>query len=158
MSSKEGSLPTATDGHTTFEFDGIFRDVNNPDTRKRLYAAQKLITDGKWEESKAQFRELINDTSDKHDKRNLQLILREIEMYQERHISSDVAPSEGIDWDAISQRTPKIYFEKWDDLPQSVFLLKSWQQHNGMLRALVGRRIGLPARFANCTVAILEPA
>lgn len=141
MSGKEGSLPTATDGHSTFEFDGVFRDVNNPETRKRLYAAQKLISDGKWEESKSALQNLIRDTADKHDNRNLQLILKEIEMYQTRHIGDDVPSSSGIDWEAVSQRTPKIYFEKWDELPQSVFLLKSWQQHNGMLRSLVGRRI-----------------
>ncbi|CAC5370772.1 unnamed protein product [Mytilus coruscus] len=124
---RSGSLPTATDGHDTFNFDGVFRDVNNKQTRERLYAAQKLVSEGK--------------VTDKHDNRNLQRILKEIDLYQERHIDDSAERNEAVNWKIVCERRPTRYFERWDELPQSIFLLKSWKMEDGSLRVLVGRRI-----------------
>ncbi|KAK3088389.1 hypothetical protein FSP39_018541 [Pinctada imbricata] len=138
---RKGSLPTATDGHATFDFDGVFRDVNNSDTRSKLYASQKLITENKWEEAKEKLRSIIKDLEEGHDRRNISLVMKEVELYQRRHIDPSVTPAEGIDWAAVCSRTPEMYFERYDELPQSVFTLGAWGSREGQGRTLVGRRI-----------------
>lgn len=138
---RSGSLPTATDGHDTFNFDGVFRDVNNKLTRERLYAAQKLVSEGKWQNAKDALKVLISEVTDKHDNRNLRMILKEIDLYQERHIEDSVERHEAVNWKTVSERRPTRYSERWDELPQSIFLLKSWKMEDGSLRVIVGRRI-----------------
>lgn len=136
-----GSLPTATDGNETFNFDGVFRDVNNKETRTRLYAAQKLVSESKWQEAKDELKLLISEVTNKHDNRNLRMILQEIDLYQQRHIDASVVPEDAVNWNAVCKRRPMRYSERWDELPQSIFLLKSWEMEDGSLRVLVGRRI-----------------
>lgn len=138
---REGSLPTATDGHETFNFDGVFRDVNNKQTRERLYAAQKLVSEVKWIEAINALKVLISEVTNEHDNRNLKAIVKEIETYQERHIDSSVKRQDEVDWKSVSERRPTRYFERWDEFPQSIFLLKSYKMEDGSLRVLVGRRI-----------------
>lgn len=138
---KVGSLPTATDGHDTFNFDGIFRDVNRKETRDRLYAAQKLVSEGKWQEAKDSLKRLISEVTDQHDNRNLRMILQEIELYEERHIEPSVVREDVVNWTDVCKRRTTRYFERWDELPQSIFLLKSWEMEDGSLRVLVGRRL-----------------
>jgi hypothetical protein len=133
-----GSLPTATDGNETFNFDGVFRDVNNKETRTRLYAAQKLVSENKWQEAKDALKLLISEVTNKHDNRNLRMILQEIELYQQRNIDVSVVPEDAVNWNAVCKRRPMKYSERWDELPQSIFLIKSWEMEDGSLRVLVG--------------------
>lgn len=136
---RSGSLPTATDGHPTFQFDGVFREVNNKDTREKLYAAQKCISGNDWSKAKTMISELIEETEDDHDLRNVKLILQEIELYQKRQIDASVQPAIKVDLAEVRQRRPEMYFENFKELPQSIFVLKNGTGSEQV--TFVGRRI-----------------
>lgn len=131
------TLPTASEGDTTFNFNGVFRDVHSKASRDKLYKAQELISENKWSEAITLLTEALHDSSDEHDVRNLKLILAEVKMYQAREIPEATTADESIDWNNVTGRKVQKYFENRDDLPQSLFLLKS----NKTERVLVGRRI-----------------
>ena len=140
---KAGTLPTGNsiNGDSTFHFDGIFRDVNDKNTREKLYAAQQQLTDNRWEDAKNQLRSIINDIQDGHDKRNIKLVLKEVELYEKRHIDTSIEPAKKVDWEDVCSREVEIYFEPYDELPQSIFTLKQWNSKYGQQRVMMGRRI-----------------
>ena len=138
---RRGSLPTATDGNATFDFDGVFRDVNDKGTREKLYGAQKLITDDMWEDAKNQLRSIVNALPHGHDKRNIKLVLKEVELYEKRRIDTSVEPAKKVDWEDVCSREVEMYFEPYDELPQSILTLKQWNTKDGQQRVMVGRRI-----------------
>ncbi|OWF39958.1 hypothetical protein KP79_PYT04290 [Mizuhopecten yessoensis] len=135
---RRGSLKTASDGDETFNFDGVFRDVNDKNTRVKLYSAQASVKDGKWTEAETILNETIKSLSEGHDQRNLKLVLREIERYQKFHIAMASPAVSGINWIDVCERKPEMYFEKFDELPQSIFTLKNWRLAENVL---VGRRL-----------------
>lgn len=138
---RKGSLPTATGGHDTFDFDGVFRDVNDKDTRVRLYSAQACVKDGKWAEAEQILKDAIGDSPEGHDQRNLKIVLREVERYQQYHIDISCPSATGIHWEEVCARKPEMYFEKFDELPQSIFVMKFWRAADSQNHVLVGRRL-----------------
>lgn len=134
---EQKSLPTASEGDTTFNFNGVFRDVHSKISRDKLYKSQELISENKWDEAKKLLSEALKDSSDDHDVRNLKLTLAEVEMYQASVIPDGAKAADRIDWSDVSGRKVQKYFENRDDLPQSVFLLRSSKND----RVIVGRRI-----------------
>lgn len=132
------SLPTHSDGHPEFNFNGVFRDVHSEAARNKLYDAQEFMAQRKWDDAKSLLKSALNEKScDEHDVRNLKFILAEVEMYQARAIPEGTLSSESISWEEIGRREVKKHFERIDELPQSVFTLKS----NKTSRIVVGRRI-----------------
>ena len=132
------SLPTHTTGHHEFNFNGVFREVHSVPARNRLYKAQANIAERKWQDAKDLLALAIEEpTCDDHDRRNLKLVLSEVEMYQARAIPEGTKPKENISWNDIRSRRVSKHFERFIDLPQSIFLLKS----NKTDRVVVGRRV-----------------
>ncbi|KAK7505034.1 hypothetical protein BaRGS_00003604, partial [Batillaria attramentaria] len=143
------SLPTASDGHDTFMFDGIFRDVHSKVTRDKIQEGQKRVSEGDWSAARFLFEEALGASSDPHDVKNVQLILDEVKRYQTCAIAADCTPSTGVDWDDLLERRPvESLFESWHDTPQSVFFIRH-EHHTlpthddiaGHVRFSVGRRI-----------------
>ncbi|KAH3799298.1 hypothetical protein DPMN_152904 [Dreissena polymorpha] len=134
---EQKSLPTASEGDTTFNFNGVFRDVHNKSSRDNLYQAQAFISENKWNAAKDLLQKALSDSSDDHDVRNLKLVIAEVDMYLSRAIPEAIQADEKIDWDQVNSRGVHKYFENREDLPQSVFFLRS-NQHD---RIVVGRRI-----------------
>jgi hypothetical protein len=60
------------------------------------------------------------------------MILQEIELYQQRNIDISVLPEDAVNWNAVCKRRPMKYSERWDELPQSIFLIKSWEMEDGI--------------------------
>ena len=131
------SLATASEGNTDFAFLGIFRDVHATEEREKLNKAQELVSKNQWEEAKDILKEALTDNIDEHDVRNLTLILSEVEMYQARAIPEGTKSADAIDWDDVSKRPISKYFEKFNEIPQGIFFLRS----NVCDRVIVGRRI-----------------
>ena len=131
------SLATASEGNTDFAFLGIFRDVHAKEERDKLYKAQELVSLDKWDDAKALLKEALTDNIDEHDVRNLTLILEEVERYQERVIPEGTKAADDIDWEEVSRRPVLKYFEKFNEIPQGIFFLRS----NTSDRVIVGRRI-----------------
>ena len=131
------SLATASEGNTDFAFVGIFRDIHAKEEREKLYKAQELVSNNNWDEAKALLKEALTDNIDDHDVRNLTLILEEVERYQERIIPDDTTPADELNWDEVSRRPVSKYVEKFNEIPQGIFLLRS----NENDRVIVGRRI-----------------
>lgn len=131
------SLATASEGNTDFAFVGIFRDIHAKEEREKLYKAQDFVSKNKWDEAKALLKEALTDNIDDHDVRNLTLILEEVERYQARAIPECTKAADGINWDEVSRRPVFKYFEKFNEIPQGIFFLRS----NANDRLIVGRRI-----------------
>lgn len=131
------SLATASEGNTDFAFVGIFRDIHAKEEREKLYKAQDFVSKNKWDEAKALLKEALTDNIDDHDVRNLTLILEEVESYQARAIPEGTKAADGINWDEVSRRPVFKYFEKFNEIPQGIFFLRS----NANDRLIVGRRI-----------------
>lgn len=135
---RRGSLKTATDGDEAFNFDGVFRDVNDKNTRVKLYSAQAYVKDGEWAKAKTILKETIASLEEGHDRRNLELVLREIERYQKFSVDATISSASDINWLEVCERKPEMHFEKYDELPQSVFMIKNWRKTGNIL---VGRRL-----------------
>lgn len=136
--SRRKSLPTHSSGHHEFNFNGVFREVHSMPARNRLYKAQTLVAERKWKDAEDLLKLALEEpTCDEHDVRNLKLILAEVEMYQARSIPDGTKPADNIPWDEIHKRNVAKHFERFVDLPQSVFMLKS----NKTDRVIVGRRV-----------------
>ncbi|KAK3586996.1 hypothetical protein CHS0354_026716 [Potamilus streckersoni] len=130
-------LPTATKGNTNFDFNGVFRDVHNDAAREQLDKARNLVTENKLDEAAAVLNAAADAATDNHDIRNLKLISSEVSRYKKALIPLDTPTADKLDWDVINARPVNIFFERFEDLPQSVFFLKSARSETPIL----GRRI-----------------
>lgn len=140
---KTKTLPTASEGSETFNFDGVFREVNNSETRSQLYAAQKSVQNGCWKEAEDILNAEICKLSKGHDRRNLELVLSEIRRYQKHNIENSVKADSSVNWNQVYSRKPELFFELYTELPQSLFTIKTWKMSDvdAPDRVLVGRRL-----------------
>ncbi|XP_069133210.1 isonocardicin synthase-like [Argopecten irradians] len=124
-------------------YDGIFKDIHDPEIRKDFLEARKLLSSGAWDTGKSLLQETLSKASSKpFDKKCLTLILSEMRRYEDNKISPNTTIAKIILWGNVVDRDIERIDERFCDFPQSIFFLDVGI-YGGLSgsRKLVGRKI-----------------
>lgn len=106
-------------------FEGVFREVSLQDVRELLLYGRAYMSEGDWCTAKSVCRlALERCTGNSKDARTVRLLLKEINLFQERSIHALEAPAGKLDWREVHRRPVEKVFENHHDMPQSLFFIR----------------------------------
>ncbi|XP_067667639.1 isonocardicin synthase-like [Haliotis asinina] len=120
-------------------YDGIYKFVQCVAARKIFLEARQTLASGNWDSSISLFgkaRKLSTDYPE--DVNTVDLILKEMERYQESRIPDEVSPVDTINLADVDKRPISRLDEENSTLPQGIFFLNV--SEGGSVMRLVGRK------------------